>query len=784
MRCRRGVDLNPSALHRNPTARLVARTASPCCSDRTFVVLPGCLSRARRGVRAPRAAAGDVHPAEGLLASLATAISGCFPIVVVTSALLGVLRPTALTWVPASWMSPFLGLSMLGMGLTLTFADFKRVLAAPRNIMLGVCLQYSVMPSLAFVISRALALPLDLTIGLCIVGACPGGTASNVVTYLAKADVPLSVAMTTASTVGAVVMTPLLTSLLLGTLVQVDALGLLLSTVQVVLLPVALGTALNQAFPRTIERLTPLSTLSAVMLIALICGRVMAQNSGFFAALDPRLLLGVFLLHAGGFVLGYSLSKLVRMEEKAARTNSIEVGMQNSALGAMLATQHFGAMHPLAAVPCAISAVMHSCMGSLLAAYWYVPGGDSLFKLFKPFTITLTGTRPRTVLQGTSPARRITFRTAPPYRHTSLLVEKYAPVGSRPRASDRGIFQIRNIFGKISNHDVMLNSNGKRHYCIDDIINDSKSSKSSKRPPLGDATNYCLPNIAERKGAVARSDEVAGPRGENARDAARGTSEIKLDVESDVESVVESLLPCRKISLRGPAPRAWWSGGETRRLAASFPDVHVFPQRPIKAVEVLDADSLHERHYDWCEAFRAAYLRGCRLYVTHSTFTAVFWAERGVAVVSRATIGFKRLLEAHCVLFDDLKSNGRQRLVMGRSLRPGGEGGKSDKGGMGGKSGKSGKNAGFSGAAALHALYDLIMNEVVGAGVQSKRSDIFKGDFPRLYCEEPFRHSSAMVWEETLDRKRGEVQGYLPAWVLDGLLERGSVASFERMVDL
>jgi hypothetical protein len=207
----------------------------------------------------------------------------------------------------------------------------------------------------------------------------------------------------------------------------------------------------------------------------------------------------------------------------------------------------------------------------------------------------------------------------------------------------------------------------------------------------------------------------------------------------------------------------------------------VFPQRPIKAVEVLDADSLHERHYDWCEAFRAAYLRGCRLYVTHSTFTAVFWAERGVAVVSRATIGFKRLLEAHCVLFDDLKSNGRQRLVMGRSLRPGGEG---DKGGKGGKSGKSGKNAGFSGAAALHALYDLIMNEVVGAGVQSKRSDIFKGDFPRLYCEEPFRHSSAMVWEETLDRKRGEVQGYLPAWVLDGLLERGSVASFERMVDL
>lgn len=363
------VDLSAASAVRRDWNRPGVPTRSPF---RGPVPCPLGSPMARRHALAVGAAAGDAPTTAGLLAALATAISGYFPLVVVTSALLGVFRPATLTWVPASWMSPFLGLSMLGMGLTLTFADFKRVLAAPKNILLGVCLQYSVMPSLAFIISRALALPLDLTIGLCIVGACPGGSASNIVTYLAKADVPLSVAMTTASTLGAVVMTPLLTSLLLGTLVQVDALGLLLSTVQVVLLPVALGTVLNQAFPKTVERLTPLSTLSAVLLIAVICGRVVAQNSGSFVTLDPKVLLGVFLLHAGGFVLGYALSKLVRMEEKAARTNSIEVGMQNSALGAMLATQHFGAMHPLAAVPCAISAVMHSCMGSLLAAYWCV----------------------------------------------------------------------------------------------------------------------------------------------------------------------------------------------------------------------------------------------------------------------------------------------------------------------------------------------------------------------------------------------------------------------------
>ncbi len=305
----------------------------------------------------------------------------------------------------------------------------------------------------------------------------------------------------------------------------------------------------------------------------------------------------------------------------------------------------------------------------------------------------------------------------------------------------------------------MLNSNGKRHYCIDDIINENKPSK---RQPLGDATNYCLPNIAERKIAVARSDDerddVAGPRG------LRGNASGNTCETADVDSIVESLLPCRKISLRAPA------GEDMRRLAASFPDVHVFPQRPIKSLEALDPGSLRERHHDWCEAFRAAYQRGCRLYVTHSTFAAVFWAERGVAVVSRSTPGFKRLLEANGVSFDEqgstaVKVGGRHRIVVGRSTRPESGGRRHD-------------------AAALHGLFDVILNEVIGAGVGSKRSDIFKGDFPRLYCEAPFRHSSAVVWEEAFDRKRGEVVGYLPAWVLQRLLsERGRVASFERMLD-
>lgn len=243
------------------------------------------------------------------------------------------------------------------------------MLTTPGRIFIGFALQYTIMPITAFLISRLVGLPLDFAIGLCIVGACPGGTASNVVTYLAKADTALSVAMTTASTLGAVVATPVLTKLLLGTLVPVNAVALLLSTLQVVLLPVVTGAAINQAFPSQVAKVAPLSALSAVLLIAFICGSVIAQNAAAVLNAGPRLLAAVAMLHAGGFFFGYAASKALGVPEKAARTNSIEVGMQNSALGAMLAMKHFAA-NPLAAVPCAISACTHSVMGSLLAAFW------------------------------------------------------------------------------------------------------------------------------------------------------------------------------------------------------------------------------------------------------------------------------------------------------------------------------------------------------------------------------------------------------------------------------
>jgi BASS family bile acid:Na+ symporter len=368
---------------------------------------------ARRAAVATTASAAAAAPSEGAVAAVVQAAVNMFPVFVLGAAVLGAFQPTSFDWFLPSYTAPALGVTMLGMGLTLTFEasqpppcrcvpapcpppsphvmlapspahphlspcsppthpptqDFRRVLRAPGRILAGFALQYTVMPALAFALSRLAGLPLDYAIGLCVVGSCPGGTASNVVTYLARADVPLSVAMTTASTLGAVVATPLLTALLLGTLVPVSAAALLASTLQVVLLAVLAGAALNSAFPGAVRRAAPAAALSAVLLIATICGSVIAQNAGAARAAGPRLLAAVAALHAGGFALGYAASKGLGAPETTARTTSIEVGMQNSALGAVLASLHFPA-HPLAAVPCALSACTHSVMGSLLAAFW------------------------------------------------------------------------------------------------------------------------------------------------------------------------------------------------------------------------------------------------------------------------------------------------------------------------------------------------------------------------------------------------------------------------------
>jgi len=237
-----------------------------------------------------------------------------------------------------------------------------------KKIGVGYLAQYIVKPLLGALIARTLNLSPPLAVGLILVSCCPGGQASNVATYIANGDVALSVLMTTASTLGAIVMTPLLTKVLAGTLVPVDAAGLALSTFQVVLVPTLLGVLANECFPKVVKKLRAFLPLVGVALTTLLCASPCAQVSGILKQQGLDLCLPVALLHAAAFSLGYFLSKALGFSEKTARTVSIETGMQSAALGFLLAQAHFS--DPLVAVPSAVSVVFMALGGSGLAVFW------------------------------------------------------------------------------------------------------------------------------------------------------------------------------------------------------------------------------------------------------------------------------------------------------------------------------------------------------------------------------------------------------------------------------
>jgi BASS family bile acid:Na+ symporter len=292
-----------------------------------------------------------------------------FPLWVLLACGLALFHPGLFTWFGRQWIPWGLAIIMLGMGVTLTVSDFRRVLAMPRAIATGFAAQYLIMPVLGWSVAKLLRLETPHAVGLILVACCPGGTASNVVTYLARASVPLSVLMTMCSTFAAVVMTPLLTKLLASAYVHVEAWGLFLDTVKVVLAPLVLGLALNHSFPRAVRVALPVAPLVSVVFITLICASVIGQQAANIRDSGGRLLLGVFLLHAGGFGLGWVFARLFGYAETIRRTIAIEVGMQNSGLGVVLAKSNFPHL-PAAPTPCAISAVFHSVIGSLLAGIW------------------------------------------------------------------------------------------------------------------------------------------------------------------------------------------------------------------------------------------------------------------------------------------------------------------------------------------------------------------------------------------------------------------------------
>lgn len=286
-----------------------------------------------------------------------------FPVIILVAFALGFLLPEAVK--PYSGQVTIaLGIIMFGMGLTLTLPDFGYVAKRPLPVLIGVIAQFVIMPALAIMLVKVFGLPSELAVGVVLVGSAPGGTSSNVISYLAKGDVALSVAMTTISTLLAPIFTPLLTLWLAGQYLPVSASAMSISIVKMVLIPVVLGLVVRMILRKNVDKILPALPWISVFGIAYVVAAVVSKSADTLAQAGVLVLAIVFLHNALGYVLGYFAAKLLRLDESAARTTSVEVGMQNSGLAATLATTYFS---PLSALPAAVFSVWHNISGGLLA---------------------------------------------------------------------------------------------------------------------------------------------------------------------------------------------------------------------------------------------------------------------------------------------------------------------------------------------------------------------------------------------------------------------------------
>ena len=295
-----------------------------------------------------------------------TLLTGLFPL----WALLGSL----LAWLVPGWFAPMkpaivplLGLVMFGMGMTLTGSDFLNVLRRPLPVLLGIAMQFLLMPFAAWALAVAAGLPPQLTVGLILVGCSPGGTASNVICYLARGDVALSITLTTASTLLAVVATPLLTLFYAGETVPVPALDILFTVFKIIFLPVMLGVLANHYFHRALSPVRKVFPLLSVLSIVLIIMIIVALNHDSLANVAGGLAAVVILHNLAGLLGGYWLPRWLGRDERECRTLAIEVGMQNSGLAVALAVKYFSVT---AALPGALFSIWHNLSGSLLAGIW------------------------------------------------------------------------------------------------------------------------------------------------------------------------------------------------------------------------------------------------------------------------------------------------------------------------------------------------------------------------------------------------------------------------------
>lgn len=293
-------------------------------------------------------------------------ITALFPLWALLAVLLAWLVPGALIPMKAA-IVPLLGLVMFAMGVTLTADDFLAVLRRPFPVALGVALQFLLMPLLAWGLTKLAGLSPQLAIGLILVGCSPGGTASNVICYLAKGDVALSITLTTVSTLLAIVATPLLTLLYAGATVPVPASGMLLTILKVILVPVLLGVLVNHYFHRQLAAVRDFFPVVSMLAIVLIIGIIVALNHAQFETMVPGITLLVILHNLAGMAGGYWVPRWLGRDVRECRTLAIEVGMQNSGLAVALAVKYYTAT---AALPGALFSIWHNLSGAMLAALW------------------------------------------------------------------------------------------------------------------------------------------------------------------------------------------------------------------------------------------------------------------------------------------------------------------------------------------------------------------------------------------------------------------------------
>lgn len=287
-------------------------------------------------------------------------------VIVLVVAALALFVPSSCLWIQTSWVNYLLMIVMFGMGLTLKLEDFKLVFTRPKDILFGCVAQFTVMPLLAFALGKIFHLDPALLAGVVLVGTCPGGTSSNVITYLSKGDVALSVGMTSVNTLLAPILTPAITYLLLRTTVTVNALSMFLSIIKVVIIPIALGFIINKFFGKVTQKLVKVLPSVSVIAICLIVAAVVSHNSEKILTTGAIVFVVVILHNLLGYACGFGLGKLLRMSVPKTKAISVEIGMQNSGLATSLAGTAFPDL-AMATVPGAIFSVWHNISGAILA---------------------------------------------------------------------------------------------------------------------------------------------------------------------------------------------------------------------------------------------------------------------------------------------------------------------------------------------------------------------------------------------------------------------------------